>query len=136
MINIKRNLKNNNANINLTPLIDIVFLLLIFFMLTANFIEKEGMKINVPETKSSPSPVKKENLIIYLTRENKIFYKGKFVSKEQLLKILKHDLLENPDKIVILKSDKNANVGIAVEILDIAKMAGAKKFVIATKKKQ
>ena len=136
MINIKRNVKLENVNLNLTPLIDIVFLLLVFFMLTANFIQNEGVKINVPKTKSSPSEVKKENLIIYLTRDNKIYFKGKFISEDELFNELKLEIESNPDKIVILKSDKKALVEYAVKILDIAKRAGAKKFVIATKKKQ
>ena len=105
-------------------------------MLTANFIQNEGVKVNVPQTKSSPSKVKKENLIIYLTRENKIYFKGKFVSENELFNELKFEIEKNPDKIVILKSDKKALVENAVKILDIAKRAGAKKFVIATKKRQ
>ena len=137
MINIKRVNKNNgNGGINLTPLIDIVFLLLIFFMLTANFIQNEGVKINVPKTKSSPAEVKNKNIVIYLTRDNKIYFKGKFLNRDELFTELKQDLSLNPDKVVILKSDKRALVENAVAILDIAKQAGAKKFVIATKKKQ
>ncbi len=136
MINIKRETRNKlNGGINLTPLIDIVFLLLIFFMLTANFIQNEGLKINIPETKSAPAKVKKENIIIYLTRENKIYFKGKFLTEKQLFIELKKELKTNPEKIVILKSDKQALVENAIKILDIAKNAGAKKFVIATKKK-
>ena len=136
MINIKRETRNKlNGGINLTPLIDIVFLLLIFFMLTANFIQNEGLKINIPETKSTPAEVKKENIIVYLTRENKIYFKGKFLTETQLFIELKKELKTNPEKIVILKSDKQALVENAIKILDIAKNAGAKKFVIATKKK-
>ncbi len=137
MINIKRATRNRlNGGINLTPLIDIVFLLLIFFMLTANFIQNEGLKINVPKTKSTPGKVKKENIIIYLTRENKIYFKGKFLTENQLFNELKKEIITNPEKVVILKSDKQALVEKAVKILDIAKNAGAKKFVIATKKRQ
>ena len=136
MINIQRNSKSHEGvNLNLTPLIDMVFLLLIFFMLTANFIQNEGMKINLPNEKSKPAKVKKEHIIIYLTKDNKIYFKGKFLNENQLLKKLKKELKNNPEKIVVLKSDKYALVEKAVEILDIAKQAGAKKFVIATKKR-
>ena len=136
MIEIKRDTKfQNGANLNLTPLIDIVFLLLIFFMLTANFIQNEGVKVNVPETKSSPSEVKNKNLIIYLTKDNKIYFKGKFMNSNELFHEISYEINKNPTKVIILKSDKDATVDKAVEILDIAKRAGAKKFVIATKKR-
>ncbi len=134
MVNIKRRNTNENAGINLTPLIDIVFLLLIFFMLTANFITNEGLNIKLPETKSKLSYIKNEPIIIYLTSSNRIYLKGKFYTLSQLQKILPQEIKNNETKTVILKSDKDAKVEMAVKILDIAKISGAKKFVIATKR--
>ena len=133
MVNIKSKITNNKDFINLTPLIDIVFLLLIFFMLTSNFIEKEGLKIKLPEA-SSKTVVKNENITIYVTKESKIYYKGKFVPVKDLRGILKQAIENSDTKVVILKADKDSKMEVAVKVLDIAKSLGAKKLVIATKK--
>ncbi len=133
MINIKSNLKNKNEFLNLTPLIDIVFLLLIFFMVTTNFIETDGVDIKLPEA-NARAVLDTENITIYVTNEDKIYFKGKFLTLSELKDKLKEDIALSPNKIVILKSDKNAKVDIAVKILDIAKSLGADKLVIATKR--
>ncbi len=135
MINIKSKINNNKEFLNLTPLIDIVFLLLIFFMLTSNFIEKEGIKIKLPES-SSKTVVHNENITIYVTKENRIYFHGNFVSQKKLPAILKQAIDNSDSKIVILKADKDSKVEIAVNILDLAKSLGAKKLVIATKDKK
>jgi len=136
MINIKRRATSSDgANINLTPLIDIVFLLLIFFMLTANFVVNEGIKIKLPETKAR-SELAKKPIVVYLTKDNRIYFKGRFVTLDQLKTLLPQQIAENVTKTVVLKSDKNAKVDIAVKILDVAKLSGAKKFIIATRKEE
>lgn len=133
MVDIKSKITNNKEFINLTPLIDIVFLLLIFFMLTSNFIEKEGIKIKLPES-SSKTVVKNENITIYVTKESKIYFKGKFVSINDLSNVLKEAIENSNTKVVILKADKESKMEVAVKVLDLAKSFGAEKLIIATKK--
>jgi len=133
MINIRKR-QNGQNNLNLTPLIDIVFLLLIFFMLTTNFIEEEGIKIKLPESKSQTA-VQEEVIKVFLTKDGKIYFKGKEIALNQLFDLIKTNLTLSKQKIVILKADKNVPLKKAVNILDIAKAAGAKKLIIATDKK-
>ncbi len=135
MIHIKRKASNRGAEINLTPLIDIVFLLLIFFMLTANFVVNEGVKIKLPETKAHRELAKRP-IVVYLTKDNRIFFKGRYVTLDQLRHLLPPEVESNLTKTVVLRSDKNAKVNFAVKVLDIAKLSGAKKFIIATRKEE
>ncbi len=136
MITIRRrSTSNKGAEINLTPLIDIVFLLLIFFMLTANFVVNEGVKIKLPETKAQQEMAKRP-IVVYLTKDNRIYFKGKFVMLDELRHILPGEVANNLTKTVVLRSDKNAKVDMAVKILDVAKLSGAKKFIIATRKEE
>jgi biopolymer transport protein ExbD len=133
MVNIKTKINKSKEFINLTPLIDIVFLLLIFFMLTSNFIETEGIKIKLPEA-SSKTVVQNENITIYVTKDSKVFFNGKFLSLKELPVVLKRAIENSDTKIVILKADKQSKMEIVVKVLDFAKSFGAKKLVIATKK--
>ncbi len=133
MINIKTKINKSKDFLNLTPLIDIVFLLLIFFMLTSNFIEKEGIKIKLPES-SSKTVVKNDTITIYVTKENKIYFHGKFIDIKTLPIVLKDAISNSDTKTVILKADKDSKMEIAVKVLDLAKTFGAKKLIIATKK--
>ncbi len=133
MVNIKTKINKSKEFINLTPLIDIVFLLLIFFMLTSNFIETEGIKIKLPEA-SSKTVVQNENITIYVTKDSKVYFNGKFLSLKELPVVLKRAIENSDTKIVILKADKQSKMEIVVKVLDFAKSFGAKKLVIATKK--
>ena len=133
MVNIKTKINKSKEFINLTPLIDIVFLLLIFFMLTSNFIETEGIKIKLPEA-SSKTVVQNENITIYVTKDSKVFFNGKFLSLKELPVVLKRAIENSDTKIVILKADKQSKTEIVVKVLDLAKSFGAKKLVIATKR--
>ena len=132
MIKIKSKLSEKKEFINLTPLIDIVFLLLIFFMLTSNFIEKEGINIKLPESTAKTS-VNKEIITVYITKDNKIYFKGGFVNDSEIYEKLKDALKKSDSRIIMLKADKNSRMEIAVKILGIAKSLGAKKLIIATK---
>ncbi len=124
--------KRINMHLDIAPLIDIVFLLLIFFMLTANFIMQPGIKITLPAAKSS-LPQEEDTIIVSITKDNRIFLNEEEKTLDDLEFALRKKLEESEGKTVILKADEKINLGLAVKVMDIAKYVGSEKLVISTK---
>lgn len=115
MIVLKR--KKKEVRLNLTPLIDVVFLLLIFFMITANFSKRSVIEVNLPDARNvNVKSSKKESDIITINSNNNIFLNGKAID----LKYLKEYVFYSKNDIV-LRFDKNAEMDIFVKIIDIFK---------------
>ena len=123
--------KKMNTHLDIAPLIDIVFLLLIFFMLTANFITRPGIKITLPQAVTA-KPQEEEDVIVFITQENEIFLNNKRINIDKLKNALEGKLKTNQKKTVILKADEKIDLGLAVKVMDIAKQAGSKGLVIST----
>ena len=115
MIVLKR--KKKEVRLNLSPLIDVVFLLLIFFMITANFSKRSVIEVNLPDARNvNVKSSKKESDIITINSNNNIFLNGKAID----LKYLKEYVFYSKNDIV-LRFDKNAEMDIFVKIIDIFK---------------
>jgi len=127
----KRHLKLEKAlrTIDIAPLIDVVFLLIIFFMLTSNFIFQPGIKINLPRAITSEM-ISEENAIVTITAENLIYYKGRLVTVKELSAILKE--MASMLRPVLIKADKKAALGRIVEVWDICRKEGISRVNIAT----
>jgi len=123
--------KKIRIHLDIAPLIDIVLLLLVFFMLTANFITQPGIKITLPKAKTS-KPQEEENIIVFITEDNKIFLNDREIDIDELKDALEEELKTAEKKIVILKADEKINLGLAVKVMDIAKQAKAENLVIST----
>ncbi|MCK5220245.1 MAG: biopolymer transporter ExbD [Candidatus Aminicenantes bacterium] len=124
--------KKKSTIINITSLIDVLFLLLIFMMVSSTFMEEPGIKLDLPETKSAPS-VKKSEYILYVKLEGELFLNEKSISLEELEENLKNTLPEMKDESLILKGDTNIPYGRIVKIMDIVKKSGVKKLIISTR---
>ena len=123
--------KKIRARLDIAPLIDIVFLLLIFFMLTAHFIAQPGIKITLPAAKTA-TVEEIEDIIIFISREGEIFLNDQQIGIEALRPALEAKLEVSPKKTVILKADEKINLGLAVKVMDIARQAHAERLVIST----
>lgn len=118
--------------INITSLIDVMFLLLIFLLISSTFLEQPGIKLELPETKNTET-VKQREFTIFVDKTGKIFLNEAEVSEIELEKKIKKVLPEMKDKAIILKADNSASHGVVVKIMDIIKRSGVKKLVIGTK---
>ena len=127
--------KQVKMHFDIAPLIDIVFLLLIFFMLTANFIMRPGIKITLPVAKTA-QPQAEEKVIVFISQDNKISFNDKQISIDELKGALEERLKSSQDKTVILMADEKIDLGLAVKVMDIAKQAEAEGLVISTKAKE
>lgn len=124
--------KRKKTVINITSLIDVLFLLLIFMMVSSSFIEEPGIKLSLPETKNAPS-VKKSEYTLFLKENGKLFLNNKAVTMDDLEKNLMNTVKEMKDESLILKGDKNIPYGKVVQIMDIVKKSGVKRLVISTR---
>ncbi|WP_319202680.1 biopolymer transporter ExbD [uncultured Ilyobacter sp.] len=139
---LKRMTRRNSGNmiLELTPLIDVVFLLLIFFMVATTFEDLSGIKIDLPQsTIKEVKEVKEiqilidENSELYLNyRENSKSKKSMKVTLENLKEELGEKLLNSSERNVIITADKKLDYGFIVEIMTIAKEAGASSLDIDT----
>ncbi len=118
------------ALINLTPLIDVVFLLLIFFMVATSFSLIRGIKVDLPTT-TTPQEKIEQNIVISVTKDGRIYLDKTQISKTELVKTLKRQIGEK-NSLVVINADKDTRHGMVVEVMDLAKQGGAGKLGILT----
>jgi biopolymer transport protein ExbD len=123
--------ENIVAEINMTPLIDIMLVLLIIFMVTSTAALESGLDIELPKTQITNEKKQDEILIITLSKDGTVALQGKRVPDAELPERIANALKELKTESVILEGDTKAFLGKAVELMDLAKSAGAKSFSIA-----
>jgi biopolymer transport protein ExbD len=117
----------------LTSLIDIVFLLLIYFLLTTNFMVDEGIQVKLPQANAT-SPQTNKEITIYVDSTGNVFMDNRTVPLDALFTIVKGKLEGGGNVPVVIKADKSVMLGKAVRVMDVAKAAGADRLVLATEK--
>ncbi|MEE2701918.1 MAG: biopolymer transporter ExbD [Thermodesulfobacteriota bacterium] len=126
-----KNIKNSEFNLDLTPIVDVVFNLLIFFALSLNFSEiTSSLNIKLPKAQSS-EVITDRQIVVGIEKGNKISINDQFVLLDQIPTFLSS---ENRNKVVVIKADKTIDHGFVVQIMDMIKQAGFKKLGIAVKK--
>ena len=133
----KRSVKIERGHLDITPLIDVVFLLLIFFMLTSSFVFSPGIKVDLPETVSSEN-IQATDLVVTITKDKRLFFRDMDVpiSMEGLQERLKVAASKTPTARLIVKADANVPHGRVVKVMSLAWESGLRKLAIATKPKE
>jgi biopolymer transport protein ExbD len=117
----------------LTSLIDIVFLLLIYFLLTTNFMVDEGIKIKLPQAKAS-APQTEEVITVYVDEQGRAYLREREVPPNELFDRLREMIGTEKDRLVVIRADRSVIVNHAVRVMDVAKAAGAGRLCLATEK--
>lgn len=120
---------------NLTPLIDIVFLLLVFFMLTSHFVQEQAIDIDLPVADSGEAVGEEEQLELVINAEGRFLLNDHFVEVDNLEAELRERLQPRSDKSLRVRGDRQAPLGQAVSVLDAARNAGASSVDIVTEQK-
>jgi len=125
--------EEGEAGIDMSPLIDCVFILLIFFIVTTVFVEETGVEVDKPQAASS-AQLEKTSLLIALTAKGEVVYDKRDIGIAGVQPLVKRELQKDlQDKIpVIIQADKSSPAGMLVQIIDAAKLAGAEKVSVAT----
>jgi len=121
------------AEINLINMIDMLFFLLVFFVLTSSFTSEIGVDINKPKAQSAKT-LPKEPLLIGVTRDGSIHVNESPVNIKALQGVLEHYMAEDPERAVVIVADRDAIISKAVDVLDACNMANVKKVSISTLK--
>ena len=129
---LKRRTEIKKGQLDIAPLIDIVFQLLIFFMLTSNFVIQPGVKVSLPKAVTS-EVLSSRNLTVTLTGQDLLFLNDKPTTISDLTSEIKTAAEEN--KTVLLKADTGSSLGRVVEIWDLCRDAGVSQINIATNQK-
>ena len=124
--------QNRSSEINVSPLIDIVFILLIFFIVTTVFVEETGIEVNKPQS-ATADQLEKESILIAITPEGGVFYGGREIGVRGVRTVVRR-ILKQDDMPVIVQADRKASIDIYTQVHDEAAMAGAKKINLATRK--
>ena len=124
--------QKRKVQINITSLIDVLFLLLIFFMVSSTFLEQPGIKLELPHAQSAVI-VEQKDYTLFVDKEGKMFLNRAAVTKENLQEKIKAALPNMKEGALILKADQDVSHGIVVHIMDVVKQSGVKKLIIGTK---
>ena len=132
-IRYSRNRRTRPTDLNITPLIDMVFILLIFFIVTTSFVKESGVSVERPVAKTAVTQ-EKTSLMIGLDKEGTIFIQGRSVDIRSVRTQIERFLAETPEGSVVVVADKASQTGIVIQILDECRLAGVKNISVAAKK--
>ncbi len=110
---------------------DVIFLLLIFLLISSSFITHSGIKVNLPNSSSQQNEYNK-NINLTLNKKNELFINDEFVSWEALPEKLNKMLVDDPEQVVVVRADEEIMLRQIVHLLDLAKLSGSNRFFIAT----
>jgi biopolymer transport protein ExbD len=119
--------------LDISPLIDVVFQLLLFFMLTSSFVTDRGIKLNLPQAATGTTQREKAPVVLLIDRQKRIYLDHKEVTLKQLTQALTVELQQRRIKTVILKADEAVPMGLAVRVMDLARQAKGEDLVVSTK---
>lgn len=124
--------KKVSIHLNIAPLIDVVFLLLIFFMLSSHFVVQPGIRLTLP-TATMAKLHPEEDIIVFIGSDNSLYLNEEKIVLDDLFGKLCNKLNESEKKSVVIKADEKIDLGLAVKVMDIAKQAKAEGLIISTK---
>jgi len=123
-----------HSHLDIAPLIDIVFLLLVFFMLTSTFMVPEAVELELPESKSA-NVTEVTPIIISLNQTGKLALNGESIKLEQLQQAIKPLIAQNVEAAITLKSDARTEVQLLLKVMDEIRAAGGTNVGLATMQK-
>ena len=129
----KRHREDDEAEINITPMLDIVFIMLIFFIVTTSFVKEKGLEVSRPSN-SPPKQVvqKKGPIVVKIDSNGNIILKGRMIERKAVQANLEREKVEKPDSTLIIAAHPDAETDALVTILDAAKAVGVASVSVAT----
>lgn len=132
MLNISasRRAAKKSLELNIAPLIDMVFILLIFFLVTTSFVKETGVDISRP-TASTAVAKTKSTILIGITRDNTIHLDRREMDVRAVRSGVERAMAENPEASVVIVADKESRTGLVISVMDACKLAGAENVALA-----
>ena len=117
------------VGINVTPMVDVVLVLLIIMMVSATYIVSQSLKVQLPKTASSDETVAK-TYVVTVTKDGNYFYNDKAITRDGLRKEFRSAVAATKDVNLVITADEDAHHGKVVQVIDLAKVEGITKFAI------
>jgi biopolymer transport protein ExbD len=122
------------TSINVTPLVDIVLVLLIIFMVTASFIVRETVEVDLPRAANSDDKTVQGPVMVTMDKDAKVFLDGVEVATDALMEKMKSAVAKDKDVRAIISADQSLNYGKVMGLIDLVKEAGIAKFALNIQK--
>jgi len=119
-----------SGEINISPLIDVVFILLIFFIVTTVFVDETGVKVDKPRA-ASQQDIEKESILIGITAEGGVYYGGREIGVGGVRAVISR-LQQEQQRPVVIQADRETDTEKTIEVLDEAKIGGAQSVFVST----
>jgi biopolymer transport protein ExbD len=135
MINVRSTLRGGGSevNINMGPLVDMVFLLLIFFVVTTSFVKETGIDVH-RSTAATAEMKERGNIMLAISADGQVYMEGKRIDVRSVRALVERALAEDPESGVVIVADKDSNTGTVVQAMDQCRMAGAMNVSLAAKR--
>ncbi|HEC15457.1 MAG TPA: biopolymer transporter ExbD [Sedimenticola sp.] len=122
---------HEEADINLTPMLDIVFIMLIFFVVTTSFVRESGIEVDRPQAQTA-KPRESSNILIAINAGGEIWIDRHSVDIRAVRAAIERLRAQNPEGAVIIQGDRSAQIGLLVKVMDQVRLAGVTNVAIAT----
>ena len=131
-MNFRTSTRRSFEPINVTSLVDIVFNLLIFFMLTSSFSKSAGMEVQLPQAKTDEVQPSQKDVRLQMSKNGDVVYQGRILAVSEVQVLIKEAKEKEPTMGVLLEADKDVPHGRVIEVIDGIKQAGVSKLGIIT----
>jgi len=121
---------DEESEVNVTPMLDVVFIMLIFFIVTASFVKEAGIQIDRPvAAESQPKP--RGNILIAISQSGEVWVQKRRIEPDQVRSNVERLLSETPEASVVIQADRRSKNGVFVKVFDQAKQAGVREVAIS-----
>ena len=124
MRKIAKQQDQGGAEIDLTPMLDVVFIMLIFFIVVASFIKEAGVEVNRPDDNQPDNPEDSTSILVEVASDNQIWMENRRVDIRAVRANIQRLLAEDPEAPVTIKVEKGAEAGVVVDVADAARESG------------
>jgi len=126
--------RHTHAHMNIAPLVDVVFLLLLFFMLTSHLVQEPAVRIRLPESKTAEANTDTVQTIM-ITKDGEIYLMDKRVDLNRLQMAIKGGLKDLKTDLLRIKADRETDVGTLIDVIDEVRLAGVRNYSIVTERR-
>ena len=120
----------DDTEVNVTPMLDVVFIMLIFFIVTASFVKEAGIDVNRPDAATAERK-ERGNILVAITESNQIWINKRQIDPRAVRANIERMHAENPQGSVVIQADENSKSGLIVQVMDAARLAGVYEVSIA-----
>ncbi len=120
----------DDMEVNVTPMLDVVFIMLIFFIVTASFVKEAGLDVNRPDAATAERK-ERGNILVAITENGQIWINKRQVDPRAVRANIERMHAENPQGSVVIQADENSRSGLIVQVMDAARLAGVYEVSIA-----